>query len=757
MTMEEYSAEYEYLDPAEAAEPEGAYQINKELNLAHRIIEETGANLFLTGKAGTGKTTFLRRLRRTSSKRMVVLAPTGVAAINAEGTTLHSFFQLSFSPYIPGKGFTERDSRHFNFSKEKRRIIASLDLLVIDEISMVRPDTLDAVDSVLRRYRNPALPFGGVQLLLIGDLRQLAPVIREEEQTLLKPYYSSEYFFESHALKESGLVTIELSMVYRQKDHAFIEILNAVRDGMMTRDIFERLNSRVIPGFVPDPSQKYIRLTTHNRLADNINFQRLALLQGEESAFEAIVKGNFPQSSYPADYILRLKPGSQVMFIKNDSGEDRRYYNGMIGIVTGLTPDAVIVAPDSGQSPITVNRIEWENTKYIVDDDSKEIKQITDGTFNQFPLRLAWAITIHKSQGLTFDHAIIDAGASFAPGQTYVALSRCRTLEGMVLSQPIPISAVITDNKVNNFIELSNRNRPDENAVDGLRGEYTRKSLAELFDFRPLRIAFDEYHRYIKEFVIPLYPEYHQPFAEAAEMMLEKVDIVGSKFMVLYASSPILPETLEEHPEFLDKIKNGCHYFLSYLDHLHKLISSVDINLENSSYVQRLNNAYETLTFQLKVKSGVLRHLAEIRFSPAEYVNAKARGVIDATSAKDNSGRVSKSSRSEKKKKTGEGKKPVGYSKRLSLSMATEGKSIEDIAMERNLAPSTIAGHLREYLLSGDIKPEMVFTADQLKHLEKECKKAKDLTSLTESLQDEIPRYRIGLYYHAVFKPSDLN
>lgn len=655
MSQRGYNDDYDYFNVDFVEESDAVYSLNRDLNLAHRIIEQTGENLFLTGKAGTGKTTFLRHLRHTSPKRMVVLAPTGVAAINAEGTTIHSFFQLPFSPFIPGKGFVDAGSKHFSFRKEKRRIIASLDLLVIDEISMVRPDVLDAVDSVLRRYRNPTLPFGGVQLLLIGDLRQLAPVMKEEEKRLLEPHYPSEYFFDSHALRQSGFVTIELSTVYRQSDPQFISVLNAVRDGMLTPRIIDRLNSRVIPDFFPDDSEGYIRLTTHNRYAEEINFRRLQEIKDKGRVYEAVVKGNFPESSYPADARMRLKVGARVMFIKNDSGNVREYYNGMLGTVTGLDTDAVIVAPSDGHPPITVRPVEWENTKYILNEDSKEIMQVTDGTFTQIPLRLAWAITIHKSQGLTFERAIIDAGASFAPGQTYVALSRCRSLEGLVLSRQIPVSAIITDAKVNSFIDDSNRNRPDEASLERMRGEYTRNILAELFNFRQLRITFDDFHRAVTEFVIPQYPEYFKPFQEARDKMTHDIDFVGAKFAALYAGAPILPEHLEAHPEILEKIKKGCDYFLAHLDDVMSVIDRLNVNISNAVHVERLTKAYETLLFQFKMKKGIFRLLAGDNFTPARYVNAKAKAVLDATSENEKGSssavRINKTDR--RRKKTG--------------------------------------------------------------------------------------------------------
>ncbi|MBD5329184.1 MAG: AAA family ATPase [Bacteroides sp.] len=638
MAYKDNNHDFDYISSA-AEEPEGVYALNRDLNLAHRIMEETGANLFLTGKAGTGKTTFLRRLRKESPKRMIVLAPTGVAAINAEGSTIHSFFQLPFSPFIPGKGFLDTDTRRFRFRKEKRRIIASLDLLVIDEISMVRPDTLDAIDSVLRRYRNPALPFGGVQLLLIGDLRQLAPVLRDEERQILAPYYPSEYFFESHALKESGFVTIELSTVYRQTDHEFISILNAVRDGKVDHSVLDRLNTRFDPDFHPNPDERYIRLTSHNRMADSINQSRLAEIPEEGMTYIAEIKDNFPESSYPAEYNLYLKPGAQVMFVKNDSGTDRQYYNGMLGEVTGLTEDSVIVRPVDGRPAITVGKVTWENTRYEIDEQKREIVQVVDGTFSQLPLRLAWAITIHKSQGLTFDRAIIDAGYSFAPGQTYVALSRCRSLEGLVLGQRIPPSAVITDYKVNSFISESERNRPNERTIDAMRAEYNRTTLADLFDFRAARILFDDYHRAVTEYIIPDYPAHYEPFREASEIMAKDLEQVGLKFIALYASAPIAPEHFEAHPEVLEKVKNGCAYFSKRIKRVIDVTKSVTEKLTNKAHVQRMENAYHSALFALLVKYRVLRHLALVDFSPAEYIAAKAKAVLDASAAKNSFGK----------------------------------------------------------------------------------------------------------------------
>lgn len=770
--------DYDYIDLSAAEEPESAYELNRDLNLAHRIIEETGSNLFLTGKAGTGKTTFLRHLRRSSAKRMVVLAPTGVAAINAEGTTIHSFFQLPFSPFVPGKGFIGNDSRRFSFNKEKKRIIASLDLLVIDEISMVRPDTLDAIDSVLRRFRNPALPFGGVQLLLIGDLRQLAPVLRDDERNLLSPYYSSEYFFESRALRESGFVTIELTTVYRQSDPAFISILNAVRDGNVSADILNRLNQRFIPGFKPEDDKKYIRLTTHNRMADDINIRRLMEIPHEGRVYHAVIKGNFPESSFPADYMLHLKIGAQVMFIKNDSGSERLYYNGLIGTIVSLNENSVTVAPEDGSAPIDVVPTEWENTKYVINDQTMDITPVVEGSFFQLPLRLAWAITIHKSQGLTFEHAMIDAGYSFAPGQTYVALSRCRSLEGLVLGQRIPLTAVITDNNVNSFIQESARNRPDTAALDMMRAKYTQHNLSELFDFRSARVAFDEYHRAVSEYVIPLYPQYYEPFRKAASIMTQEIDQIGSKFSVLYASAAVTPEQLQAHPEFLEKVRKGCEYFLSLLKEVIDVADSISVKLDNNTYITRLNNAYDTAIFRLKVKYNTLRRMTDIPFSTSEYIKAKAYAVIESsntTGIKKSAEKRKKSEKKrkqipidipaidntaaekplkEKKSKPATPKLPVGYSKRRSFEMFREGKSIPEIAKERELVNSTIAGHLAEFIASGELDPQAAFEEGHFELIAEAFSHDLSFGEVIASLKDKVPDYEISLYNRGIIAPQ---
>lgn len=460
-------------------------QENPELELADEFVRDTGCNIYLTGKAGTGKTTFLHNLKKKSPKRMIVTAPTGVAAINAGGVTLHSFFQMPFGPFVPG---SETTIRH-RFSKEKINIIKSLDLLVIDEISMVRADLLDGVDAVLRRYRRSAQPFGGVQLLLIGDLQQLSPVVKDADRHILQQYYDSPYFFSSSALRKTALITIELQHIYRQEDDHFIRLLNQVRAGKLDQQTLSKLNARHLPGFT-DADHKadgYITLCTHNSNADAINSSRLQKLDQKTYRFNAEIEGEFPEQSFPTAVALELKPQAQVMFIRNDSTPEKRFFNGKIGKITRFSGEKICIQCPDDTDEIMVEPATWENITYSLNPDTQEIIEDKIGAFTQYPLKLAWAITIHKSQGLTFDRAVIDAQAAFAHGQVYVALSRCRTLEGMVLSSPLSPRAVKTDDTVMRFVEQAGENMPTRAQLTAAKIQYQQRLLLECFDFRELQ------------------------------------------------------------------------------------------------------------------------------------------------------------------------------------------------------------------------------------------------------------------------------
>lgn len=751
--MEEYEDSIEY-----AAEPEIAMQINKELSLARRIVEETGTNLFLTGKAGTGKTTFLRRLRDESGKRMVVLAPTGVAAINAGGMTLHSFFQLPFAPFIPGKGFAGEEKHFLRVSKEKRRLIASLDLIVIDEISMVRPDILDGIDSILRRQRGVDAPFGGVQLLLIGDLRQLAPVVRPNEWRMISPYYSSPYFFESKALQEAGFISLELKHIYRQQDPEFISLLNAVRDGKADADTLYRLNARFRP--IQDQSwDNTIRLTTHNRTSDEVNQRRLAAIDAAPVTFEATVTGKFPESSFPADKCLTLKVGARVMFIKNDTGPDRQYYNGLIGKVTEIDEESVTVQPDDvNLSEIKTGVAVWENTSYSINEDTKEISQHVDGSFSQIPLRLAWAITIHKSQGLTFDHAIIDANHSFAPGQLYVALSRCRSLGGMILESPLSPCSVIIDQVVNSFIESAGRNAPDDAMVDRLRNEYYRHILADLFNFRALATAFADFKRAVDEYVAPTQPDLYAKYREAEQELRTKIDAVGTRFIALYASRPIDATTVAADTAFMDKIRGGCNYFLEQLAPICKLLNETPLELENISMQKRLDNVTDSLMLEMAIKKTILTGLLSNAFSPEAYMKYKALAVLNVGEEQKKrakaAGKVSGQGRSSStKERVRKERKPKGYSQRESLKLWRSGLNIEEIAQKRGFVPGTIAMHLVDMVRIEELKLSDILPADteaSIKAIIEKHHSANDEFNFS-AIRDEVEAAGIPTYLFSIY------
>lgn len=425
---------------------------NFELDVARFIVEKTDMSLFLTGKAGTGKTTFLREVVRYTKKKCIVLAPTGIAAVNAGAMTIHSFFQFGLGPFVQGVIEPKSD---FRINKSKLELIRHLQLLIIDEVSMVRADLMDHIDVELRRIRRNSKPFGGVQLLMIGDLQQLPPIAHGGEDELLRQYYKTLYFFSSAALKSMKYSCIELKNVYRQTDRHFIDILNHARNCTLTSQDISDLNARYIPGFSPKPEDGYIRLMTHNRQVDNVNETELEKLDSKPYTFVAAVTGTFPEESYPTADSLTLKKGAQVMFIKNDP--ERRFINGTLGEVKSIDKNSIAVRLTESGTVIDVEPMEWQNIRYQFDEESKEISSKQIGRFKQYPLKAAWAITVHKSQGLTFDKAIIDVHAAFSPGQAYVALSRCRTLDGLVLSSPVSASVFMRDNAVDAYMNYISR------------------------------------------------------------------------------------------------------------------------------------------------------------------------------------------------------------------------------------------------------------------------------------------------------------
>lgn len=620
---------------------ETSFSDNPELYLAREFVEHTGHHVFLTGKAGTGKTTFLKNIRKTAAKRMIVTAPTGVAAINAGGVTLHSFFQLPLGPNVPGMGFSGSGRNNlFRISRKKRQIIKNLDLLVIDEISMVRADVLDAVDTVLRHHRRSPLPFGGVQLLMIGDLHQLPPVAKREEWDLLKEYYNSVYFFSSQALRDLSLVTIELQKIYRQSDETFIRILNHVRDNRMDDHVIQELNQRFVEGFVPREDQGYITLTTHNKHAESLNEKRLDQLKGKAYHLQAEVSGEFPPQNFPTLETLTLKKGAQVMFLRNDMTADRRYFNGKIGQVIAVSNESIRIHCPDDMDDIELEPVVWESINYAVDEETKEIRETVIGTFTQFPLKLAWAITIHKSQGLTFDKAVIDAQSAFAHGQVYVALSRCKTLSGMVLRSPVPAHGIGTDPAILHFVDSARNNPPTESQLREAKHAYQQNLLLECFDFQDiakrlnnLSWLFRDNQRVLTISGIPDFPGWLNRLASDLFGVSDKF----KRQLQGHFHQSGLPDT----DGFIqDRVTKASAWFQENMDTLlSKPLNQLAITTDNQDLGDRIDQTLTLLKQAIVVKqAGIVS--CESGFSPSRYLRAKARADRETASGSSRSAKA---------------------------------------------------------------------------------------------------------------------
>jgi hypothetical protein len=797
---------------------------NEIFDLAYRFVTETSENIFLTGKAGTGKTTFLKYLKENCSKNIIVAAPTGVAAINAGGVTLHSLFQLPFEPYLPTTASKSALLGKLKFNRQRQDLLRKMELLVIDEISMVRCDTMDAIDTILRSVRRKHnLPFGGVQLLCIGDLYQLPPVARREEMMILQQFYSSEFFFDSLVIKEQMPMLIELNKIYRQKEDSFVNLLNKVRTNNMNADDFEDLHQRFDENFRPSLEEKYITLTSHNNQADQINYRELQKLTTNSVTYEAIIEDDFPEKSYPAEGSLVLKTGAQVMFLKNDL-VSKKYFNGKIGVVKSLKLDEIIVNCDG--EDIYVPQETWENTRYTLTKEGK-LDQETLGTFTQFPLRLAWAITIHKSQGLTFEKVMIDAAAAFSSGQVYVALSRCTSLTGIVLLSKIPSSAIYSNQ---NVIKGQQSLTPKGSLAErfaGARQIFTQQLLEEIFSFNEINTLVDVLSFHINEQKNKLNKEalawindLKNKFAADKAIGLKFISHIGS-FMkqeaviekngalqkrINDAANHFAPrflemqEAIKKHPlitehretagvinEYLNQLFLALHlenYFLQYCREPFSVTSFLQhkikfahpkINISCYASGKKQGNSdipnaelYETLKhwrdmiceendlpIYLLANQNALKEIAAyLPFTKNDLMQLSGFGKVkaekygddildtvkdycDRNNLETNMAAREGNPKRERKEKSLEEKVPSNIA---SFNLFKEGKSIAEIAKERNFAITTIEGHLASFVATGELNINKMVSAEK-QNLIKEAAEihgSESFKTLKENLPEDV-------------------
>ena len=606
--------------------------VNQKLKFVEELILHTDAHIFLTGKAGTGKTTFLKSLPEKTHKRMVVVAPTGVAAINAGGQTIHSFFQLPFGPQLPegaqnptGRMKESASLQFQRLTRTKLKIMRTLDLLIIDEISMVRADVLDAVDAVLRRARRSSKPFGGVQVLMIGDVHQLAPVAKPEEWDVLAPYYKTVYFFGSHVLQKTDYLCVELDHIYRQHDTDFITLLNKVRDNQMDAECLQLLNSRYLPGF--KPTDGYITLTTHNYQADDINNARLSELKGKSLMFKAEIEGIFPQSLYPSKEELELKIGAQVMFVKNDPNPDKTYYNGKIGQLTDYDEKTGELKVTCGNEHITVSPVCWQNLDYTLNEETQAIEEKEIGRFVQIPLRLAWAVTIHKSQGLTFDKLVVDARQAFAHGQVYVALSRCTSLNGLVLKTKLDAATLVGDGMVDYFVEQMPEKEPSKEKVDMLRHAYELETILELFDFQDFYKLIGKTAKVVVENRSLFEGELLQELSMIRDMAKTDLVDVARKFEKQIRELHSI-SLCESNPSLRERLQKGASYFKEQLTVQSDKLFKLPFKTDNKTVNEQIEEALKQLREEVYVKIECLTS-CEQDFNVDEYYKTKADSLLE--------------------------------------------------------------------------------------------------------------------------------
>lgn len=678
---------------------------NERFMLAAAFVNQTGKNVFLTGKAGTGKTTFLKYIKDNCYKNMVVLAPTGVAAINAGGVTIHSFFQLPFGLYSPNahtdwgqqeNGLIYNKSRllsKLRFNRSKLDLIRELDLIIVDEVSMVRADLLDAMDDVLRAVRrNPDLPFGGVQMLFIGDLFQLPPVVKNDEMHVLQELYPSPFFFSSRVLQQSQPISIALEKIYRQNDDHFIQLLNNIRNNCCSTEDIALLNTYLHPEFEPAVEDEYITLSSHNYIADRLNQTALDNLSGKLFRFNAIVKDDFPEKSYPAAKVLELKEGAQIMFIKNDKGENKRFYNGKIGKIAQIDSNNIKIRFKDETELLDLQLEKWSNIRYDYNEAEDKVDEEELGTFEQYPIRLAWAITIHKSQGLTFEKAIIDAGQAFAPGQVYVALSRLRGLDGLVLRSRITASSINTDQVVSDFVQNQMQHSDEVNELlNTAQRDYMGEWTMRIFDWYKLR---ERLRGFLESFDSKSIED-KERFIIRFRKIVEAVD---DQYGVAIKFARFLEQNLQsgikdQYVQLYERTNAAGLWFTSELE------KAVMNPLKDLLELARIRKRTTKLQKELKL----LWTLFEQKKKQVQQAILLVKGLKEQQPVNTILEEVNKINMNTSTGASAVAKKVKEDTRMISLAMYRQGKNIDAIAVERGFVVSTIETHLMQFLPTGEV------------------------------------------------------
>lgn len=728
-------------------------EIASPAELAARFVNYTSKHIFLTGKAGTGKTTFLRSLTDLTHKKSVIVAPTGIAAINAAGVTIHSLFQLPFGAYLPKVPAAEENSfnqqystpksivRHLNMTGAKRKVLTDMELLIIDEVSMLRADLLDAIDMVLRYVRkNHTQSFGGVQVLFIGDLHQLPPVVKNTEWDLLAQHYNSIYFFDAQVLRQHPPVYIELEKIYRQADDVFIGLLNNLRNNMVTADDIALLQRFYRKDFKPDLNDKYITLTTHNSKADALNKESLESLSGPSFIYRAKVEDEFSEYAYPADDFLELKVGAQIMFIKNDPSGEQRFYNGKIAVVISLRTDSIEVLPEGSKQKIVLEKYVWKNVKYTTDKVSGEIKEELAGTFMQYPIKLAWAITVHKSQGLTFDKAIIDIGNAFAPGQVYVALSRLRSLDGLVLTSLLSGNGIRQDQNVSFFSKskLDVQTLQEQAKIDS--DAFLREYLLKSFDLTALdNYVYEHVHSYTKD-INKSAKQKHHKWAEKLLKSVIEVRKNASKFLA-QIDRLSQDKTSNGVALLLERVRAAEHYFAPLLAGFSEhIFERMELVKQDKQVLEFLGELLEMEAFfydcfkRIKKAPALLSSIVEEReFRRKDVdklldVSAREQRMLKVFAMEgtdDFTKRKAKKATSKAKSKTA--KEPKQDTKEVTLELFRKGKTIVEIAAARKMAEGTIEGHLAHYVATQEVSAKELLPKAKLDNILAAIKQLKTL------------------------------